>query len=110
MIRSLLVFIIFAFSTAAHAYDMRDLLNSPQMSKLITKLSVQGYQLGRVDDVYAQSATRPLCLCEAYEIHFTRFDEFGKMSVEGYNAKVGLLIENGKVKDADLKITRQIKE
>lgn len=85
---SVFVALSLSLSTFAAGLDtIKNVLDQKEVEELTLKLEEKGYNLTTVTDRYAQSGIRPRCICESFELAFTKYVAGGN-KVEKYGVAV----------------------
>lgn len=84
-------------SFAAGIDTVRNVLDQKEVLDLEAKLAEKGFSLTTVTDRYAQNGVRPRCICESFELSFSKYNA-GAIKVEKYGIAVTGFGSNLKVK------------
>lgn len=84
-------------SFAAGIDTVRNVLDQKEVLDLEAKLAEKGFSLTTVTDRYAQSGVRPRCICESFELSFSKYSGVAN-KIEKYGISITGFGANQKVK------------
>jgi hypothetical protein len=66
--------LMLSLSAFASGIDtIKNVLEQNEVVDLETKLAAKGFTLTKVTDKYAENGIRPRCICESFELAFTKY-------------------------------------
>lgn len=66
--------LMLSLSSFASGIDtVKNVLEQNEVVDLETKLETKGFRLTKVTDKYAENGIRPRCICESFELSFTKY-------------------------------------
>ena len=95
--------LLFSLSSfASGIITFKNVLEQPEVTELERKLEEKGFYLTKVVDRYAENGIRPRCICESFEMTFTKYSGTGNKT-ETYSVGVSGFGNNQKVNIKKLK-------
>lgn len=66
--------LMLSFNSFASGIDtIKNVLEQNEVVDLETKLDTRGFNLTKVTDKFAENGIRPRCICESFELAFTKY-------------------------------------
>ncbi len=98
--KTLTVFFALSLSLSSFASGLdtfRNVMDQKEVEELTTKLAEKGFALTTVTDRYAASGVRPRCICESFEVTFTKYSGVAN-KIEKYGISVTGFGSNQQIK------------
>ena len=96
-------FLILSLSSFASGIDtVKNVLEQNEVVDLETKLAEKSFTLTKVTDKFAENGIRPRCICESFELAFTKFvaggnkTEIYSVGITGFGNNQKVLIKKSK--------------
>jgi hypothetical protein len=95
--------LMLSLSSFASGIDtVKNVLEQNEVVDLETKLAEKGFNLTKVTDKYAENGIRPRCICESFELAFTKYvaggnkTEVYSVGITGFGNNQKVLIRKSK--------------